>query len=133
MPVREGPAQPAPPPKDETPPPYPAEKARGGQIVNENDPSLVAHSIRIGAELGADVIKVPYSGHQQSFARAVAACPAPVVIGGGPRNGEFKHFLRTVREVLDAGAAGVCIGRNIFQQDNPAKALEEVCSLVHGG
>ncbi|CAL8973635.1 hypothetical protein RHODGE_RHODGE_04294 [Rhodoplanes serenus] len=33
MPVREGPAQPAPPPKDETPAPYPAEKARGGQIV----------------------------------------------------------------------------------------------------
>lgn len=106
--------------------------ARGGQIVNEKDPSLVAHSIRIGAELGADVIKVPYSGHQQSFARAVAACPAPVVIGGGPRNGDFKHFLRTVREVLDAGAAGVCIGRNIFQQENPAKALEEVCALVHG-
>ena len=107
--------------------------ARGGQIVNEKDPALVAHSIRIGAELGADVIKVPYSGHQQSFARAVAGCPAPVVIGGGPRNGDFKHFLRSVREVLDAGAAGVCIGRNIFQQDNPAKALEEVCNLVHGG
>ncbi|NLW80150.1 MAG: fructose-bisphosphate aldolase [Desulfovibrionales bacterium] len=106
--------------------------ARGGQIVNENDPALVAHSIRIGAELGADVIKVPYCGSQQSFARAVAACPAPVVIGGGPRSGDFRSFLRMVREVLDAGAAGVCIGRNIFQQDNPAKALEEVCSLVHG-
>lgn len=105
--------------------------ARGGQIVNETDPSLVAHSIRIGAELGADVIKVPYSGHQQSFARAIAACHAPVLMSGGPRNGEFKPFLRTVREALDAGAAGVCIGRNIFQQDNPAKALEEVCALVH--
>lgn len=106
--------------------------ARGGQIVNETDPALVAHSIRIGAELGADVIKVPYCGNQQSFSRAVAACPVPVVIGGGPRNGDFRSFLRTVREVLEAGASGVCIGRNIFQQDNPAKALDEICLLVHG-
>lgn len=106
--------------------------ARGGQIVNENDPSLVAHSIRIGAELGADVIKVPYCGNHQSFARAIGACPVPVVIGGGPRNVEFRTFLRTVRETLDAGVAGMCIGRNIFQQENPAKALEEVCALVHG-
>lgn len=106
--------------------------ARGGQIVNENDPTLVAHSIRIGAELGADVIKVPSCGSHPSFARAVATCPVPVVIGGGPRNGDFRHFLRNVREALDSGVSGVCIGRNIFQQENPAKALEEVCSLVHG-
>ena len=105
--------------------------ARGGQIVNETDPALVAHSIRIGAELGADVIKVPYSGHPQSFGRALAACPVPVVMGGGPRSSDFRHFLRTVREVLDAGAAGMCIGRNVFQQDNPAKALDEICNLVH--
>ena len=106
--------------------------ARGGQIVNENDPTLVAHSIRIGAELGADIVKVPSCGNHPSFTRAVATCPVPVVMSGGPRNGEFRFFLRTVREALDAGVAGVCIGRNIFQQENPAKALEEVCSLVHG-
>lgn len=105
--------------------------ARGGQIVNETDPALVAHSIRIGAELGADVIKVPYSGQNQSFARSVGACPVPVVMGGGSRNGDFRAFLRTVQEALDAGVAGVCIGRNIFQQENPAKALEELCALVH--
>lgn len=106
--------------------------ARGGQIVNETDPALVAHSIRIGAELGADVIKVPYSGHQQSFSRAVSVCPTPVVIGGGPKNGDFRSFLRTLREVLETGVSGLCIGRNIFQHDNPAKALEDICTLVHG-
>ena len=106
--------------------------ARGGQIVNENDPSLVAHSIRIGAELGADVIKVPNCGNHHSFARAIATCPVPVVVGGGPRSGDLRSFLRTVREALDSGVAGMCIGRNIFQQENPAKALDEVCNLVHG-
>ena len=107
--------------------------ARGGQIVNETDPVLVAHSIRIGAELGADVIKVPYCGNPQSFGRAVSACPAPVVVSGGPRNGDFRGFIRTLREALDAGAAGVCVGRNVFQQENPAKAMQEICALVHGG
>lgn len=106
--------------------------ARGGQIVRETDPALVAHSIRIGAELGADIIKVPYSGNQQSFGRAVASCHVPVVMSGGPRNGDAKGFLRTVREALDAGAAGVCIGRNVFQQENPAKSLDDLCNLVHG-
>lgn len=106
--------------------------ARGGQIVNETDPALVAHSIRIGAELGADIIKVPYSGHQQSFARAVAACPAPVVIGGGPKNGDLKGYTKMLKEVLDAGVSGLCIGRNVFQQENPAKTLEDICTLVHG-
>ena len=84
------------------------------------------------ADLGADVIKVPSCGNHPSFARAVAACPVLVVIGGGPRNGDFRHFVRTVRESLDAGVVGVCIGCNIFQQENPAKAFDEVCTLVHG-
>lgn len=106
--------------------------ARGGQIVNESDPTLVAHSIRIGAELGADVIKVPYCGNPQSFGRAVSTCPSPVVVSGGPRSGDFRTFMRTVQEALDAGAAGVCVGRNVFQQENPAKAMQELCALVHG-
>lgn len=105
--------------------------ARGGQIVHETDPALVAHSIRIGAELGADVIKVPYSGHAPSFARAVVSCPVPVVVSGGPKNADFKTFLRTLKEMLDTGVAGVCVGRNAFQQDSPAKAMAEICKLVH--
>lgn len=106
--------------------------ARGGQIVHETDSALVAHSIRVGAELGVDVIKVPYCGHQASFGKAVATCPVPVVVGGGPCNGDFRLFLRTVKEVLETGVAGLCIGRNVFQQGNPAKALNDICALVHG-
>lgn len=106
--------------------------ARGPKVEDEYDPEVVAHCARVGAELGADVVKVPYCGNNQSFARAIAACPVPVVMGGGPRSGDFKSFLRSVRESLDAGVAGMCIGRNVFQQENPAKALEDICNLVHG-
>ncbi len=105
--------------------------ARGGQIVNETDPSLVAHCIRVGAEMGADVIKVAYSGHGPTFARAVAACPVPVVVSGGPKTNDTKGLFRFLQEALDAGAAGVCVGRNVFQSDDPVAMLADICALVH--
>ncbi len=105
--------------------------ARGGQIVNESDPTLVAHSIRLGAELGADLIKVPYSGDQESFARAVQASPVPVLIAGGPKKPDFQAVLTMMREALDAGAKGISIGRNIFQHEQPLEAIAMLAELVH--
>ena len=105
--------------------------ARGGQIVNELDPTLVAHCIRLGAELGADLVIVPFSGEADSFARAIAACPVPVLIAGGPRQPGFKNFLQMIKQVMDTGAKGVSIGRNIFQHPEPIKALEMIAEIVH--
>ena len=105
--------------------------ARGGQIVNELDFALIAHCIRLGGELGADVVCVPYSGEQQSFAAAVAACPVPVLATGGPNQPDWKSSKAQVAEILEAGAAGVAMGRNIFQHKEPLKALAEICELVH--
>jgi len=105
--------------------------ARGGQIVNELDPTLVAHCIRLGAELGADLVIVPFSGETDSFARAIAACPVPVLIAGGPRQPGFENFLQMIKQVMDTGAKGVSIGRNIFQHPEPVKALEMIAKIVH--
>ncbi|MDD4648894.1 MAG: 2-amino-3,7-dideoxy-D-threo-hept-6-ulosonate synthase [Desulfoplanes sp.] len=105
--------------------------ARGGQIVNELDPTLVAHSIRLGAELGADLIKVPYSGDQKSFTRAIHACPVPVIIAGGPKKANFPGFLAMIKEAMDTGIRGVSIGRNIFQHANPLAAMDELAAIVH--
>jgi class I fructose-bisphosphate aldolase len=104
--------------------------ARGGQIVNELDPTLVAHSIRLGAEIGADLVKVPYSGDPESFSRAVRSCPVPVLVAGGPRKEHFKGFLDMIREAMECGARGVSIGRNIFQHDNPTTAMQELAAAV---
>lgn len=105
--------------------------ARGGQIVNEQDPVLINHSIRIGAELGADMIKVPYSGDPESFARAVSGCPVPVIIGGGPRKESFEELLEQIKEALSTGIAGVSIGRNVFQHPEPLQAIKAIAELVH--
>ncbi|WP_456324614.1 class I fructose-bisphosphate aldolase [Desulfonauticus submarinus] len=104
--------------------------ARGGQIVNEFDPSLIAHCIRLGAELGADLIKVPYSGDKKSFTKAVDSCPVPVLIAGGPKKSTFKDFLAMVQQALDTGIRGVSIGRNVFQQKNCLEALRKLVKMV---
>lgn len=107
--------------------------ARGGQIVNELDPSLVGHCIRLGAELGADLVCAPYSGDRDSFAAAVAACPAPVLVAGGPIQPDFASVLRMIGEAMSAGALGAAIGRNVFQHPEPLRAVAELCALVHQG
>jgi len=105
---------------------------KGDRVVNEMDPSLINHCIRLGAELGADVTGVPYSGDAHSFGRAVAASSAPVLVTGGPSRTDFKSFVTMIEAALDAGAAGTCIGRNVFQNSNPRDALRRLVEIVHG-
>jgi len=105
--------------------------ARGGQIVNELDPSLIAHCIRLGGELGADLVSVQYSGDEDSFAKAVAACPAPVLVAGGPGQPTQEAFLNMIAKALDCGAMGVLAGRNVFQRPEPRQALEALAEVVH--
>jgi len=104
--------------------------ARGGQIVNELDPALVAHCIRLGAELGADLVKVPFPGAKDNFTKAIAACPVPVLIAGGPRQPKIEAFVDMIKQAMDIGVKGVSIGRNIFQHPEPIKALEIIADVV---
>jgi fructose-bisphosphate aldolase, class I len=96
------------------------------------DPTLIAHCIRLGAELGADATGVPYSGDARSFSRAVSASTAPVIVTGGPSRADFKRFAAMLEEAMAAGAAGACIGRNVLAHPNPRDALRRVVEIVHG-
>ena len=57
--------------------------ARGPKVKDEYDVNNVKHAARVGAELGADIVKVPYTGSIESFRQVVEGCPIPVVIAGG--------------------------------------------------
>ena len=87
---------------------------------------------RIGAELGADLIKTRYSGNVAEFRRSVEACGQPVLVAGGPRRAAgLGGTLDTVSEVLEAGASGVIFGRQVWQHDDPAEAVRAISALVH--
>jgi class I fructose-bisphosphate aldolase len=105
--------------------------ARGPKIKNEFDADVVAHCARVGNELGADVVKVPYTGDPDSFAKVVAGCCVPVVIAGGPKTDSTRDFLTMIADSVAAGGAGMSVGRNIFQDPDPARLLNAVTAIVH--
>ncbi len=104
---------------------------RGPKIENQYDPKVVAHCARIGAELGADIVKVPYTGEPDSFRLATEGSPIPVVIAGGPRMKSKREVLEMVHGAIQAGASGLSIGRNVFQADDPAKMVKAMAKIVH--
>ncbi|MCL1984924.1 MAG: 2-amino-3,7-dideoxy-D-threo-hept-6-ulosonate synthase [Betaproteobacteria bacterium] len=105
--------------------------ARGPKITNGFDPKLIAHCARVGVELGADIVKVPYSGSLDSFAEVVQACCVPVVIAGGERMESTVEFLQMVHDSLRAGGAGLSVGRNVFQHPRRVDLVRAVRALVH--
>ena len=104
---------------------------RGPKIPNEHAADVIAHAARIGAELGADIIKTNYTGNIDTFKRVIESCPVPVVIAGGPKCKSLEEVLQTTSDSLKAGAAGLSIGRNVFQCDKPTQIVKALSAIVH--
>jgi DhnA family fructose-bisphosphate aldolase class Ia len=101
--------------------------ARGPAVHNPRDPEWLMLHTRIAAELGADVIKTEYSGDPKTMRAVVDACPIPILVLGGSRTGSDQEVLDVVDFIMQAGAAGVFFGRNVFQ----AKNIPELLGRIH--
>jgi fructose-bisphosphate aldolase, class I len=88
----------------------------------------LAIAARVAAELGADWVKIPYA---DNFQQVTQGCYVPAVILGGAKKGSERVMLETVKASLASGGAGVAIGRNIFQAENPAAMTAAVAALLH--
>jgi len=106
---------------------------RGPNVKNENEFEAVAHAARIGAELGADVVKTVYTGDRESFRKVVQSCPVPVVVAGGPKMTTDMEVLELAESSMKAGAAGLSFGRNVFQHSNPQSISRALSAIVHNG
>jgi len=106
---------------------------RGKKVKSEHGVEAVKLAARIGAELGADIVKTNYTGDIDSFKQVVEGCPAPVVIAGGPKMDTQEDVLRMVWEAAQAGCAGASIGRNVFQAPDPIKMVRALHRIVHEG
>ncbi len=93
-------------------------------------PEAIALSARVGAELGGDFIKAPYA---DGYDEVTENCYVPVVILGGSKRGDEGAILTDIEAALQAGAAGVAIGRNIFQAEDPIAMTAAVAKLIHEG
>lgn len=101
--------------------------ARGPAVHNPRDPEWLMLHTRIAAELGADVIKTEYCGDPKTMRAVVDACPIPILVLGGSRTGSDQEVLDVVDSIMQAGAAGVFFGRNVFQ----ARNIPELMGRIH--
>ena len=110
---------------------YPVNRGDEHQMVT-HDPDDIFYATRVGLEMGADVIKVPYTGDVASFRDIVSVTPARVVAAGGPKCETLEDALRVVGEVAQTGAAGCTIGRNIWGFPNIPETVRLLKKAAYG-
>jgi DhnA family fructose-bisphosphate aldolase class Ia len=98
-----------------------------------NDPEGIRVAARAAQELGADIVKTSYTGDTDSFRSVVEGCPVPVLILGGARSESLQDLFCAVHESLQAGGAGIAIGRNLWQHGKTRIMVEAMVGLVHQG
>jgi DhnA family fructose-bisphosphate aldolase class Ia len=93
----------------------------------------VAFATRLAAELGADVVKTvyPVNGTVDDFRRIVAESYVPVIVLGGAAMGDDASLFKMVADAMKAGAAGIAIGRNVWQHPNPVAVARSLHAIVH--
>jgi putative autoinducer-2 (AI-2) aldolase len=94
------------------------------------DAKYMRLATRICAELGASYVKTYYT--DEEFETVTASCPVPIVIAGGKKLPE-PDALQLAYRAVQEGAAGVDMGRNIFQSENPVAMIQAVRKVVHEG
>jgi len=104
--------------------------ARGSSVRVRPTSELMAYAARTGLEIGADIVKVKYDGNVKGLKWAVeSAGKTKVVIAGGMKKDEAL-FLKQVKDIMNTGAIGLAVGRNIWQHENPLLITKKVSKLV---
>jgi 3-hydroxy-5-phosphonooxypentane-2,4-dione thiolase len=91
------------------------------------DARYFSMAARVCAENGASIVKTYYT---EGFEKVVACCPVPIVIAGGKKLPELEA-LELAYNAIQCGAAGVDMGRNVFQSEAPLAMIKAVAGVVH--
>ena len=99
--------------------------------LEKTDSAAIKLAARAAAEIGADIVKTSYTGDPGSFAEVVEGCPVPVVILGGEKKEDEKTLFAHVFDAMQAGARGIAMGRNIWQQQKVQAIIGAMSEIVH--
>ncbi len=103
---------------------------RGKSVKGKKERELMAYAARTGLEIGADIIKIKYDGKIADLKWAVkSAGKTKIVIAGGVKKGE-KKLLQQTKEIIQAGAIGLAIGRNIWQNKKPLEITNKIKKVI---
>ncbi len=104
---------------------------RGENVKNPYDPDLIKKAVRLGGELGADIVKAPYTGSVETFSEVVRGSTVPVAIAGGPKLSNIRDAFKMAYDAIKAGAAGATFGRNIFQDPRPDDVVRGLAKIIY--
>ena len=105
---------------------------RGEHITDDTSKDVLAYAARIGLELGADAIKIKYTGDPESYKWVVkCAGKAKIFVVGGPKTDTIFQLLETAKEIKDTGAVGFAIGRNIWQAKDPLETARRLADVIY--
>ena len=105
---------------------------RGRNIPDESDPKIIAYAARVGLELGADIVKIRYTGDPVTFNWVIRnAGEAKVVVMGGSKESE-EDFLERTKIVMAQGAIGLAVGRNVWQNSDPIAITKKISEVIWG-
>ena len=99
-----------------------------GKEIGQKDARYLSLACRIAAEQGAHIVKTYYC---EDFDKVTESCPVPIIVAGGKKIAE-PDALELTYNSIEHGAAGVEMGRNIWQSENPVPMIRAVRSIVHG-
>ncbi len=106
---------------------------RGSKVAGrESERDVVAYAARLGLELNADFVKVPHTGDTESFSWVVRAAGKTGVLAQGGKKIEESEFLAEAGEIMQAGARGMAVGRNIWQDKIPGEVSKKLSKIVFG-
>jgi class I fructose-bisphosphate aldolase len=103
------------------------------KLAVTHTPEDIHYAVRIALESGADVIKVPYTGDAASFGDIVSLTPVPVVTAGGPKCATLDDAVEMVASVVESGAAGSTVGRNVWEFEDIPAAIARLKEAMFGG
>ena len=94
-------------------------------------PRKVAAAARVASEAGADYVKTFYTGDKKSFKEVLDNCPVPIFILGGPKIDTDLDILKMVHDAMSVGAAGITMGRNIWEHSNIEGMTSALAEIIH--
>jgi class I fructose-bisphosphate aldolase len=103
---------------------------RGKDIKNDVSRKNMAYAARTALELGADIAKIKYGGKPDDLKWAVkSAARTKVVIAGGTKKNP-KKFLEDVKNIMNSGAIGIAVGRNVWQSKDPINVANNIRKII---
>jgi class I fructose-bisphosphate aldolase len=106
---------------------------RGPEIADPKSVEMTAYAARVGMELGADIVKVYNPGNVGALRWVgLSAGRTKVVISGGDQVSK-EDYLNQVKDVMRAELAGIAVGRNVWQSEDPVEVAKALKEIVYNG